>query len=354
MNFVARRFEGAWVALALLGCGSSSSQAGDRGSTGGTGGSSAAASGAAGAAAKGGGGTSEDPRPAECRFEPASITQPGTNPLTSFVATWVDQICFGLEPCCEASTFDATACRTYYTSALSSFSSADPAHVAYDPAAAQTCLDDISQSLASCSMLFGGSCNAVMRGLRRDGEVCENGRECASGNCASAGDHKECGVGPRVGVGAACAVSCTLDAYGAYLCYGQPNLADTGRCYREDGVYCALRGELLGPGDGSGATCTAVLANGATCTSSWQCQSGVCKDGTCSGGADVGGGCPCRADLVCIASTNTCQQGRALGEACDYADNACAPGLTCSAGTAAVCECGGVYGSLVMPARCDF
>jgi hypothetical protein len=342
------------VVLALLGCGSSGSDGGDPQGAGSTGGSSSGGSGAGGGAATGGAGAGADRRPEECRFEPASATSPGSNPISSFVATWVDRICVGLAPCCDASSFDDAACRASYTSVLASFASADPAHVAYDPAAAQACLAEIETSLASCSQLFGGLCTKVMRGLLRDGEVCKNGRECASGTATSADGQLKCGVGPRVGLGAPCAVSCSLDAYGAYSCYGQPNLASTGRCYAEDGVYCARNGVPLGPNDGSGATCTAVLANGAACTSSLQCASGTCSGGTCGNGADVGGNCPCRADLVCIASSNTCQPGRALGQACDFADDTCAAGLSCSAGAGGVCECGGVYGSLAMPMRCEF
>jgi hypothetical protein len=280
------------------------------------------------------------------------VTLPGTNPVASFVLTWVDQICFNLAPCCDASTFDAAACRVYYSSALSSFASADPAHVAYDPAAGQACLDEIRTDLATCSQPFGGACTKVMRGLLRDGEVCTNGRECASGTCTTAGDHMECGVGPRHALGQPCAVSCSLDEYGAYFCFGQPSLADIGRCFAEDGVYCALRGEPLGFGDGSGATCAALFENGAACVSSAQCASGVCSGGICGTGSDVGGACPCRANLVCIGST--CQAGRRIGEACDSVDNICAPGLGCDGLTGGVCECGGYYGSVVMPIACEF
>lgn len=334
------------LAFSLLACGSSSS-----GGSSATGGSSAAGSGGTSGAGAGGLPGSLDRRPPECRFEPASVTLPdSTNPWESFVQTWVYTICTNLEPCCTTTTFDFNACNVYYRSLLSSLSSGDPQHYAYDPPAGQACLDEIQTELATCSTAFGGACTQVARGLLHDGEVCVNNRDCASGACSTVGDRKECGAGAVHGaVGDPCAESCVLDAYGAAFCFGQPSQATIGQCYAEDGVYCALNGALLGPNDGSGAHCAALLARGAPCQSYWECVDGVCSGGVCSTGSDVGGACPCKPNLVC--SANSCGPGRSAGEPCDFADNACASGLLCTDGA---CQCGGYYGSYLMPAVCEY
>ena len=165
-------------------------------------------------------------------------------------------------------------------------------------------------------------------------------------------------ISPKLGE--PCAESCSQDAYGASFCWGQPSRRDVGRCYAEDGLYCALNGMVLGPLDGSGATCVEQRAAGEACTSSRECADGACVDGVCGPGNDVGEPCPCKADLTCTGAT--CQPGRRVGESSDFAELSCAPGFTCRlqaapAGqpvTTGTCECSGYYGSYAMPLVCDY
>jgi hypothetical protein len=286
----------------------------------------------------------------ECRFEPASVTAPGTDPLADFRATWVETICTNLVPCCDASTFTADGCRTHYLGWITGLTTGDPRYYAFDPVAAEACLEDIRTGLATCRVPFGGKCTSVMRGLQRDGQVCTTGVDCAGSACGMVGDHLECGANiVRAALGQPCAESCTLDSYGASYCYGQPSQADIGRCYVEDGLFCALNGMQLGPLDGSGATCESVRPAGEACTSGYECAGGVCASDVCGSGNDVGQPCPCKSDLVCEGET--CELGRGVGEVCDISVQRCAPGLGCRDG---FCECGGYYGTYAMPIVCTY
>jgi hypothetical protein len=351
-----RRFVTLLAGGVLFGCGSTSGNSTEPQATGGQAVTSGASSGSPGVAgssgdiSSGGSAVHRDP-PVECRLEPASVTAPAKNPWLEFIPTWVDTICVNIASCCDAATFDPDGCRAHYTSLTSGLANGDPSHYAYDPDAAETCLLEIKTQLAACTNGFGGSCTRVQRGLLRDGQKCQNHRDCVSGVCSDVGAGLECGGRAHAKLGGACAVSCKLDLYGAWSCYGQPSQRDIGQCFAEDGLFCALKGEALGPLDGSGAVCDALHATGTACTSGLECSDGFCVAGRCGPdpGGDLGAACPCKAELTCL--DGSCQTGMGFGEACDLAAAPCASGLACNQGT---CQCGGYYGSYLMPIECDY
>jgi hypothetical protein len=354
------RFTLGVLILGGLGCGSSGSHdspgpgvagnlSGGSASQVGSGGGGVGGSGLAAGASVGGSSQVPD-LPAECRPEPAAITSPGSNPWLEFIPTWVETICSNIGGCCDAATFDVEGCRRHYSGMTSVLANGDPDHYAYDPAAAEVCLEEVRSDLGACNNGFGASCTRVMRGLLRDGEPCTNHRDCVSGGCSGAGSGQKCGR-PHAALDAPCALSCSLDNYGAWSCWGQPSQADIGQCFLEDGLFCSLNGKALGPLDGSGATCQRLRAAGESCAGASECADRFCTSGVCGPdpGAEVGADCPCKASLHCVEGT--CQPGGAFGEACDFANSPCAAGLTCTAGT---CQCGGYYSSYIMPIICSY
>jgi hypothetical protein len=263
----------------------------------------------------------------------------------------VEAICSNIGGCCDAATFDAEGCRRHYSGMTSLLANGDPNHYAYDPVAAEVCLDEVRSDLEACNNGFGGSCTRVMRGLLRDGEPCTNHRDCVSGACSEVGNGLQCGGQPHAALDAPCALSCGLDSYGAWSCWGQPSQAHIGQCFAEDGLFCSLNGEALGPLDGSGATCQPLRATGEECADPRECTDGFCTSGLCGPdpGSEVGADCPCKVGLHCVEGT--CQAGGDFGEACDFASSPCAAGLTCIEGT---CQCGGYYSSYIMPIICSY
>jgi hypothetical protein len=125
---------------------------------------------------------------------------------------------------------------------------------------------------------------------------------------------------------------------------GEP-CAEDGACTA--GLYC--KGDV----GGSPGTCASKIANGATCDSSFDCQSGYCKgtqldgqcylqncdaNGVCTQGAASGAKCnppslDCPANQICATgpTVGACAPAPTQGDSCDSSlgGPACGPGLIC-------------------------
>ncbi len=230
-------------------------------------------------------------------------------------------MCGSLGSCCKSSSFafDEAACRRQQTAVLADeLSRFDPKNVSYDAQAAGDCLAALAAHI-ECGRIDDSSANAtcqkIFSGKLGLGEVCTDSMECAR---PAAGGSAFCETTPNDAVVKVCmqqAGSAGVHGKKGQSCNGscegdncsiaaEPVPGDTATptqpvlCYQSDGLYCSSSGvceALLGRGqpctdfasctadlfcDLTTGACAAPLALGASCNSSYECQSHYCTDDT--------------------------------------------------------------------------
>lgn len=238
--------------------------------------------------------------------------------LNSFAAQAADTVCSAMVQC---SCTDASAlqdCKTAYREMVTleaSMMLLEYPGMKLDPAAAQTCLDDIRTQLSGCSApapgendsFFTQSCQDMFVGAQAQGERCSWPEDCAPGlGC----DRRDYTCAPRVALDGDCefiecqdGLACTSGTCTNRAAAGEDcstvtcqeglscvwvasssrnecvaphepdaDCSDNARCVA--GLYCDLAGTQ---------TCKALVADGGNCTSDSQCLHGSCNsyDGTC-------------------------------------------------------------------------
>jgi hypothetical protein len=199
-----------------------------------------------------------------------------------------------------------------------------------DPAAAQTCLTDMRAELGDCAPPPPGeritvtglasarrgspvpSCDVIFVGTQTQGEMCSYTEDCAPGLAC---DERTYTCGPKGGAGDGCGPEAGfLECQDGLFCFGstctvRPRAGEAcvaGWC--QEGLSCVYVPDTatdtcLAPhaldadcSDGAGCVagafcdvagtqaCTALLADGGTCTSSSQCLHAWCNpyDSTCA------------------------------------------------------------------------
>jgi hypothetical protein len=223
---------------------------------------------------------------------------------------------------------------------------------AVEPAAATGSKCETDSHCRSLSdRCIGVGCDRTCQTAGAAGQPCRPGAAgvgtCNSGlTCDADG---KCSQGGVTGVDCSTALPCNGDNFcdmAADKCVALPPV---GQPCRFGFPQCAEAGYC------GGASCTARVGSGGTCTSSNQCVVGLsCRTGTCQPQAAEGAGCmqtsDCVAGLACDAVTLTCSKAkRAFFEEACTSTSTCYGGLSCrnvkparngTAGTAGVCGIG--------------
>jgi hypothetical protein len=188
--------------------------------------------------------------------------------------------CSVLSPCCAAAQlpFDEAACEAYVGSEFQYDVSRIGNGIAFDCAAAQRCLAELSSAIRGCNAYDKAQlpdCNHILVGTLPVGSTCAESQECAapldvSADCSFnvGGVTGKCTLAPsapRGKQGDICGESC--DPYGSCAIEtGDPPPIVS--CYQSDGLYCS-----------DARTCAAIGGVGASCSSEQGCAPGVlCLD----------------------------------------------------------------------------
>ncbi|MFT3696669.1 MAG: hypothetical protein QM831_26245 [Kofleriaceae bacterium] len=192
--------------------------------------------------------------------------------------------------------------------------------ITYHADKARACIDSFDSGTCERKFLSGAqldstACNEVFDGTIHADGMCANDAECISQDCNIPSCSTACCTGTCVGdtkptkaaVGSACQSS---------------NDCATG--------YCDL----------TAMTCAALLADGASCSSSSQCESYNCQT-TCKPVVDEGAACTSTNDCKLIQdscnTTKTCSAGVASGGACTNSAD-CHLTAYCSASAGMTCK----------------
>ena len=227
---------------------------------------------------------------------------------------------------------DRAADRAHFPSVLDRQKAIAAGTLAFDAAAARSCLDALHALMANdpctpwdspAAVLAGPSCRGVYRGLVPIGGTCANDLECAGGYCDTRGRNSTCGG------------SCN-----PFIATGQPCPSGAG-CLPDDACDQFQGGAVprtcqpaVRPGDpigtahrsAAGGPCLTRLScvPGLLCTGPFQ-WNGTANVGHCAAPLDVGQPCDpsiqysgCAGDLTCDTVSRTClAAGRAESD-CDY------------------------------------
>jgi hypothetical protein len=287
--------------------------------------------------------------------------------VDEFCGLWIDEFSAYMERCaCDA----ATVVRYRETIAAecepSGFFGSLPSAVAagdftYDGHAALALFERLHEPDPECvhepfralklDSVEVYSLAGVFLGTRALGEPCAHPvgykggiSDCRQGVCAS--DGAKAGVCIAfVGLGEQCDASGD-ESFRSTV----PRLCHTRLPPDRDGEYASAFDSVMcdaAPDDSGSRRCVADRADGLPCRSSEVCQSGVClsggtpDDGVCT--AKIANGKPCQSHLECAsgacqnAEPRVCSPPFADGEACDYADSACASGFCTRDAAGVVC-----------------
>jgi hypothetical protein len=230
--------------------------------------------------------------------------------------------------------------------------------IAFDGAAASSCLDALSASACDLSGLLSAasnnSCQNVVKGLVPNGGACKSPLECQDGYCEGSTSpgcagtcHAFAATGAACGTGA---VTCRRsDICTNSICVARA--AQGGACASSsdcsDGLFC------------NNHICQTASAEGGPCTGGGfasDCQAGLYCDRSvtspvCKKRIDTGGACTssgqCRDGLAC-STQNVCQTIADVGQSCST--SACAEDASCDA--TATCKLGGQLGSDCASSSC--
>jgi hypothetical protein len=237
-------------------------------------------------------------------------------PRSELAARLASIACNSAAQCCQSSgqPFDKDACQRGYGAELAeNIDEIDSSRVAYDADAAGDCLDSVADTVrcGDFEEVEAEVCERIFVGKVPAGQPCENSSECqqqsgARTTCTGNGDGgaSVCTPifpAPHGKLNEACGITC----YEGSSCFvytsqssSDPSLR-TG-CYRDEGLFCAA-GTCQAVADVGGACsggdsckrgsfcdfrtalCVAVKPDGATCSSSQECQSERCMSDDASG-----------------------------------------------------------------------
>lgn len=231
----------------------------------------------------------------------------GPVPRTELAGRLAVVACSSASQCCQSSghPFDRDGCQREYAAELSeNIDDIDASRVDYDADAAGDCLDAIADSIVCGDLEEATSpaCDRVFLGKVPAGQACENSNECLEQNgqrmtCSSDGN----GGGsvctpilpaPHGKLNEACGITCYEGS--SCLIYTTPSSTSvrTG-CYRDEGLFCdagsckalvelgsaCSAGDVCKSGsfcDFQTGQCAVTKPDGATCSSSLECQSERC------------------------------------------------------------------------------
>jgi hypothetical protein len=258
----------------------------------------------------------------------------GSNPTAdypSFAAASANQYCQRLVDC---GLFDGAYQSVCVQEASEPNIRLIAAHVRFDPAAAQRCLDAAQAALADCSALNQSNpaavaaCGAVITGSSPPGSPCPFDVECAPGShCARMFDTaKHCTsscVADPAPSGcdlSGCPVGQVCDSV-THACESQP---DGGAPRKAMGQPCASSGECATPlvclGESTGAgTCEKAIPKGGSCPGDGCLQPHGCVAGVCTPPPVLGDPCDAGLCLIgyCNPATHKCEPLPGPGAACD-------------------------------------
>jgi hypothetical protein len=242
-------------------------------------------------------------------------------------------VCNILVPCCDTAGFstDAASCQKQFMTECQNDILKQPAGTTYDAKSAGVCLAAIGASVQNCAEKKDASlassqksCDHIFVGSTPVGGSCGSSSECAppangSVTCLHTGGSATgvCTVTTEVPAGEACGTSATVTCASDAHCKFDPSSSkmtcvpraavgqacdplDFESC--QDGLTCdtsktcamphaigeACNSVGLSPCNTSGFcdsttnTCLAKKANGESCTTSGQCQSGRCHSNVCA------------------------------------------------------------------------
>jgi hypothetical protein len=257
-------------------------------------------------------------------------------PLDHLARELATAVCNHLGPCCESAgfPFEREKCRSTYEAELATeFTRSKVEGIAYDASAARRCVDAFAAATQQCQEIDEQQdCQAVFRGIKKEGEPCTSGAECEGRSCRRSQDGTTgtC-AGPRLHarVGDPCLATCTQLAGGGTTCSsggspGTPPPMNDGMCFTNDGLFCsqAHRCEALLP---IGGACRSL----ADCAGDAHCEQGTCAERTATGPCQTPNACT--TSSYCDATAQQCRPRRARGQACLPGE--CEAEDTCTNGT---------------------
>jgi hypothetical protein len=266
-------------------------------------------------------------------------------------------ICLYFIRCGIYSPSQANACEAAFNTELSSKQVYDPdqavaaGRLAFDSAAAKSCLDAISSLGCDITSLFkldsNSACQSTLKGLVPAGKPCQSTTECTNGFCqgsSATGCPGTCVAFAATGASCATALCAKSDFCKNSICVarGSQGAACTSTSECVDGLSC------------SNSTCGAAAAEGAPCSGIEGCQTGLYCDSfggssTCKKPLQTGGSCivsfQCADGLRC-SSAGTCQAIADVGQSCTTL--ACAGDASCDP-TMKTCKLSGQVGDNCTP-----
>jgi hypothetical protein len=264
----------------------------------------------------------------------------------------VSAYCGGVQSCCASKglDFNAALCDSNTRAHIPpNWVCASPG--AYDPQAAGDCFAQSRAALSACTPNTKAvpACDRVCKGTLAPGSPCNTDSDCAKPTDAnvtcmllgSPGESEVCVLRPHGRLGDLCSGTCVTNAGDATVSCGEMAvpanmlaLPGQAQCFTGDNLYCSS----------ADFSCKPLLAPGATCVGSTDCQAGNYCDlftSVCTAKLAVGSSCPqfyqcvdsayCTSAQVCVAKKTTGQPCVNFGECvghCDYTSGVCVDGAT--------------------------